>query len=73
MNISYLNDLKCKQTDLVKTLKWGNFRAQRKFFSGLGRVACIPQKNSLKSPDFKVLTIQISMFALLVIQIRDIQ
>ena len=73
MNISYLNDLKCKQTDLVKTLKWGDFRAQHEFFSGLGRVACIPQKNSLKSPDFKVLTIQISLFALLVIQIRDIQ
>ena len=69
MNISYLNDLKCKQTDLVKTLKWGDFRAQREFFSGLGRVAFIPPKNSLKSPDFKVLTIQISLFSLLVIQI----
>ena len=54
MNISYLNDLKCKQTDLVKTLKWGDFRAQREFFSGLRRVACIPQKKSLKSQEVNV-------------------
>ena len=41
MNISYLNVLKCKQTDLVKTLKWGDFRAQREFFSGLGMVSTL--------------------------------
>ena len=42
--------------------KWGD----NTFSPGMGGRGC-------KSPDFKVLTIQLSLFALLVIQIIDIQ
>ena len=56
---------------MVKTLKSGDLR---EFFWGMHATRPKPEKNSRcarKSPHIKVF-IQISLFALLVIQIRDI-